>query len=66
MPNIIFYLNTNREVKVSQEDFEKSNFSEVLKDQTITYVDFGTKGFQKYSLVAWGPEEINTPEVPVQ
>lgn len=66
MTNIIFYLNTGREVKVSEEDFEKIDFSEVLKDQTTTYVDFGTRGFQKFSLVAWGPETIKETEVPVQ
>lgn len=64
MPNIIFYLNTGKEVKVTQEEFDAVNLSEVLMDPRQSYIDMGIRGFQKHSLVAWGPEEGTSNEQP--
>lgn len=64
MPNIIFYLNTGKEVKVTQAEFDALNLSKVLTDQSVQYIDMGIRGFQKHSLVAWEPEKVEeTPNV---
>lgn len=66
MPNIIFKLNNGEQIKVTEAEFGTLNLSEKLLDQTTQFVDLGIRGFQKYSLVSWGPEELAESEVPVQ
>lgn len=66
MPNIIFKLNNNDQVKITKEEFDALDFSKIISDQSNTFIDLGIRGFQKYNLISWGPEEVKETEGPVQ
>ena len=64
--NIIFKLNNGDNVKVTESEFATLELSKKLADHTHMFVDLGIRGFQKHSLVSWGPEEVKEEEVIVQ
>ena len=58
MPNIVFELHGGKQFKVTEEEFNRINLSEVLKDNMISHIDLGPRGFQKGSIASWDYEKV--------
>lgn len=58
MPNIVFELHGGKKFTVTEEEFNRINLSEILKDNMISYVDLGPRGFQKGNISSWDYEKV--------